>query len=61
MSNKIILKSGDSVFTNSYRNQVLIETEGDIVFMSPDEALAVAAALTSAANEANSHMGSAKV
>ena len=61
MSNKIILKSGDSVFTNTYRNQVLIETEGDIVFMSPGEALAFAAALALAADEAKSQMGSVQV
>lgn len=60
MSNKIILKSGENIFTKALRNQVLVETEGDIIFMSPEEALSVAAALVSAANEANNQLGSAQ-
>lgn len=56
MENKIILKSGDFVFTQACRNQVVIETEVDIVFMSPDEALALAETLVSAADKANKHL-----
>jgi hypothetical protein len=61
MSNKIITKSGDQVSINAFRNQVFFETEGDIVFMSADEAMSIAAALVSAANEANNQLGSAQV
>lgn len=56
MENKIILKSGDFVFTQTCRNQVVIETEVDIVFMSHDEALALAATLVSAADKANKQL-----
>lgn len=51
MSNKIILKSGDYILSTSCRNHVQLESEGDILFMTREEALSVAAALVSAAND----------
>ena len=60
MSNKIILKSGDKILIEARRNVVELETENDYAFMTPDQALKLAAALVSAANEANNQLGSAQ-
>lgn len=60
MGNRIIIKSGDRILIEARRNVVELETENDYAFMTPEQALELASALVSAANEANNQLGSAQ-